>query len=230
MKVMILAAGRGDRMRPLTDSRPKPLLEVAGKPLIQHHIEHLSEAGFREIIINHAWLGEQIELSLGDGSQFGVQISYSAEGKALETAGGIIKALPLLGEAPFALVNGDIWTRYPFRRLSDFSGMKELAHLVMVDNPPHHPAGDYVLGQDGKMSVANTAEEKQKALTYSGIAVFSPVLFRGLEVRKRPLAPLLAAAMNQTMVSGEYFQGEWLDIGTVERLEEINRRMTEEQN
>lgn len=219
MKAMILCAGRGERMRPLTDTTPKPLLQVAGKPLVQYHIEKLAKAGVSEIVINHAWLGEQIEKELGDGSQWGVTIRYSAEGEALETAGGIIKALPLLGEQPFIVVNGDVWSDYPFEQLLVVT--PEKAHLVLVANPEHNPLGDFALAEDGLLS-----EQGDKKFTFSGVSVMNPVLFseliseldcgRGNGVM--PLAPLLRQAMAQQQVSGELYQGEWIDVGTPERL------------
>tara|TARA_R110000772_G_scaffold252833_1_gene368337 strand:- start:26 stop:727 length:702 start_codon:yes stop_codon:yes gene_type:complete len=225
MKVMILAAGKGERMLPLTLDTPKPLLTAGGKPLIQHLIEKLAAAGLTDIVINHAWLGDQLEAELGDGSRFGVSIQYSAEAEPLETAGGIIKALPLLGEKPFIIVNGDIWTDYPFSQLTKYSDMQELVHLVMVNNPAQHSAGDYLL--DGnrlllKDSVSAKDTANKKALTYSGIALIHPQLFSRLPARKMPLAPLYEAAIRQGKVSAEHYQGEWFDIGTVERLQALH--------
>jgi MurNAc alpha-1-phosphate uridylyltransferase len=215
---MILAAGRGERMRPLTDQTPKPLLEVGGKPLIQYHIEALRDAGFRELVVNHAHLGNQIVERLGDGAQFGVHIDYSAEPEgALETGGGIKQALPLLGEQPFLVINGDIWTDYPYQQL--YREPEGLAHLVLIDNPAHHPEGDFQL--HGRRL---TAEGKGK-LTFSGIGVYQPDLFTDSPVGAFPLAPLLRGAMQAGEVSGEYFQGRWLDIGTPQRLAELNREL-----
>lgn len=212
---MILAAGRGERMRPLTDRIPKPLLPVAGRPLIQHHIESLARAGFCELVINHAHLGDQIEQALGDGSQWGVEISYSPEpAGALETGGGIFQALPLLGEAPFLVVNGDIWTDYDFSRLS--LPQDSLAHLVLVDNPTHNPQGDFCLA-NGRVS-----DGPGERLTFSGIGVYHPALFEHCKPGAFPLAPLLKAAMAQQRVSGEYYKGRWVDVGTPERLAELN--------
>lgn len=219
MRAMILAAGRGERMRPLTDSCPKPLLQVGGKALIEYHIEALARADCREIVINHAWLGEQLENYLGDGTRYGVRLQYSREGTALETAGGIIQALPLLGEAPFIVVNGDIWTDYPLAGLP--TQPAGLAHLVLVDNPPQHPEGDFVL-RDHRV----LAEDKRGKLTFSGIAVYQPALFTGLTPGVRPLAPLLRQAMQQQQVSGEHYTGRWFDIGTPQRLTELDAMLT----
>jgi MurNAc alpha-1-phosphate uridylyltransferase len=217
MKAMILAAGRGERMRPLTDDTPKPLLPVGGKPLIQWHVEALAAAGFRELVINHAWHGGQIETSLGDGARFGVHIAYSPEGEqGLETGGGIFRALPLLtqgvGDTPFVVVNGDILTDYPFGRLHLAEG--RLAHLVLVPNPPHHPQGDFTLDQ-GLVSAQGEAR-----LTFSGVGVYHPALFEGCEAGAFPLAPLLRQAMREGRVSGEVYEGQWLDIGTPQRLQQ----------
>jgi len=212
---MILAAGRGERMRPLTDRIPKPLLPVVGRPLIQHHIEALAQAGFHELVINHAHLGEQIEQALGDGSRWGMQINYSPEpAGALETGGGIFRALPLLGAAPFVVVNGDIWTDYDFSHLS--LPENSLAHLVLVDNPAHNPEGDFSLA-DGQVS-----DGPGERLTFSGIGVYHPDLFANCRPGAFPLAPLLKTAMAQGRVSGEYYRGRWVDVGTPERLAEIN--------
>lgn len=218
MKAMILAAGRGERMRPLTDHTPKPLLEVGGKALIEYHLTALHQAGVREIIVNHAWLGEQIEARLGNGERYGLQIQYSAEEPvALETAGGIIQALPRLGSEPFIVVNGDIWCDYPMQQLPQ--QLDGLAHLVMVDNPPHNPQGDFCL-KAGRLQV-----EGHDKLTYSGIGVYHPQLFAGLQAGIRPLAPLLKAAMAKGLVSGEHYRGHWLDIGTPERLQELDTEL-----
>ncbi len=223
MKAMILAAGRGERMRPLTDTTPKPLLEAGGKPLIVWHLEALAQAGIEEVVINHAWLGQQIEVALGDGSAYGVCIHYSPEKpEALETAGGIIQALPLLGRDPFLVINGDIWCDYPFASLvaQSLSPAFE-AHLVMVDNPAHHSDGDFVLNR-GLLG----AEGKPR-LTFSGIGVYSPSLFTGLPQGKRPLAPLLRVAMMETKVSGEYYSGQWFDIGAPARLQQLDALLRE---
>jgi len=218
MRAMILAAGRGERMRPLTDQTPKPLLEVGGKPLIQYHIEALRDAGFRELVVNHAHLGNQIVERLGDGAQFGVHIAYSAEPEgALETGGGIKQALPLLGEQPFLVINGDIWTDYPYQQL--YREPEGLAHLVLIDNPPHHVQGDFQL--NGRR-VTTDGENK---LTFSGIGLYRPDLFADSPGGAFPLAPLLRRAMQTGQVSGEYYQGRWLDIGTPQRLAELNREL-----
>jgi len=211
MKAMILCAGRGERMRPLTDTTPKPLLQVAGKSLVEYHIENLAQAGITEIVINHAWLGKRIEKALGDGSLWGVTIRYSAEGEALETAGGIIKALPLLGEDPFIVVNGDVWCGYPFEKL--LALRPEKAHLVLVRNPEHNPQGDFVLADGGLLS-----EQGNEKFTFSGVSVMNPRLFFGLNADKMALAPLLRQAITRKEVSGELYQGEWVDVGTPERL------------
>lgn len=203
-------------MRPLTDHTPKPLLEVGGKPLIVYHIEALRAAGIRRLVINHAHLGEQIEWALGDGARWGVSICYSAEPPgALETGGGIYRALPLLGEAPFIVVNGDVWSDYAFERLALPAG--KLAHLLLVDNPLHHPAGDFALG-DG--AVVDAAVD---CLTYSGIGVYAPAFFANCTAGAFALAPLLRQAMAQGQVSGEYFSGHWSDIGTPQRLAELEQ-------
>ncbi|MCW9023242.1 MAG: nucleotidyltransferase family protein [Gammaproteobacteria bacterium] len=215
MKAMILAAGRGERMRPLTDHTPKPLLEVGGQALIEYHLQALSRAGINEVIINHAWLGEQIVTHLGDGKRYGVSIQYSHESPiALETAGGIIQVLPLLGKDPFVVINGDIWCDYPVAQL-----LKEpegLAHLVLVDNPEHNPEGDFALDN------SQVTENGPTKFTFSGIGLYRPELFAGLEAGARPLAPLLRQAMQQGRVTGEYYQGRWFDIGTPERLQELD--------
>jgi MurNAc alpha-1-phosphate uridylyltransferase len=224
MKAMILAAGKGERMRPLTENTPKPLLPAGGKPLIEYLIESLQQAGFSELVINHAWLGKQIEEALGDGSRFGLNIVYSPEGEPLNTAGGIINALPLLGNEPFVIVNGDIWTDYSFSSLKNYSDMQQLAHLVMVSNPPQHPEGDYVLDSEGHLNLKTPGAQKTTT-TYSGIAVLHPRLFENLSVKLIPLAPLFEAAIKQGKASAEFYQGEWFDIGTVERLNNLNLKL-----
>lgn len=215
MKAMILAAGKGERLRPLTLHTPKPLVRVGGVPLIEYHLRALAAAGFTEIVINHAWLGQQIEDHLGDGSRFGVSIQYSAEGEPLETGGGIFKALPLLGDKPFAVVNGDIWTDYSFAGLR--TPLTGLAHLVLVDNPAHHPKGDFCLSGTQVLD----AQPGRATLTYSGIAVLSPALFEGAGAGAFKLAPLLRNAMAAGRVTGERLQGQWVDVGTHERLAEV---------
>jgi len=217
MQAMILAAGRGERMRPLTDHTPKPLLEAGGKPLVVHHVERLVAAGLRRIVINHAYLGHRIEATLGNGSRWGAEICYSPESEALETGGGIFKALPLFGHGPFLVVNGDIWTDLEFAclRLSD----DLLAHLVLVDNPPYHLTGDFALA-DGRLSMHG-----RPRYTYSGVGVYHPDLFRSCLAEAFPLAPLLRAMIERALVSGEYYPGRWLDIGTPERLQALDQML-----
>ncbi len=218
MKAMILAAGRGERMRPLTDHTPKPLLEIAGKPLIQYHIEALRAAGIHELIINLAHLGERIQARLGTGSEWGVQIRYSQEPEgALETGGGILQALPLLGEEPFLVINGDVWTDFPLAGLC--ARRFDLAHLVMVPNPEQHPAGDFAL-LDGQLQA-----QGEPRYTFSGVGLYRPALFAGSEPGRFPLAPLLRSAMAQGRVSGELYTGAWSDVGTPERLQLLNDRV-----
>ena len=215
MKAMILAAGRGERMRPLTDHVPKALLTASGKQLIVYHIDNLARAGVHEIIINHAHLGEQIEQALGAGEHYGVRIFYSPEREqVLETGGGIFNALPLLGAEPFIVVNADVWTDYPFARLP--AKPEGLAHLVLVANPTHHPRGDFAL-RGGYVS----SDDKVK-LTFSGIGVYRAELFAACKPGKFPLAPLLRAAMEKNQITGEHYQGAWFDIGTPERLQQLN--------
>jgi len=217
MKAIILAAGRGERMRPLTDTIPKPLLTVAGKPLIVYHLMALARAGIREVVINLSWLGGQIATALGDGSQYGVRIQYSDEGAvALETAGGIFHALPLLGASPFLVVNGDIWTDI------DFSGL-ELepdadARLVLVPNPPQHPRGDF--GLAGGFIV----ERESDRFTYAGVGVYRPEFFAGCTPGKFPLLPLLKRAIAARRLRGQLHGGEWSDVGTPERLAVLQSR------
>lgn len=226
MKAMILAAGRGERMRPLTDNCPKPLLKVGKEPLIGWHLRRLKAAGITEIVINHAWLGEQIEHALGNGSAYGVTIAYSPERSGgLETAGGIATALPLLGDAPFLVINGDVLTNIDFQ--TAFSAAKtlqtenKLAHLWLVDNPPHNPGGDFGLLENGLLASSIMPENM---LTFSGMGVYHPALFAETPAHQvAKLAPLLRAAMDKQQVFGEYHCGLWLDVGTVERLEEANR-------
>jgi len=209
-------------MRPLTDHTPKPLLQVGGKPLIVWHLQRLAAAGFKDVVINHAHLGEQIEAALGDGSKWGVHIQYSPEKIALETAGGIANAMPLLGNAPFLVVNGDVYTDIDFGALSLMPTY--LAHLVMVDNPPQHAAGDFALS-GGKLSVEGTEK-----LTFSGVGIYQPSLFASV-VRgdAAKLAPLLKTAMAQGLVSGSHHRGAWHDIGTPERLLALDSQLLSNQ-
>jgi MurNAc alpha-1-phosphate uridylyltransferase len=220
MKAMILAAGRGERMRPLTDMTPKPLLQVGGKPLIVWHLERLAKAGFRDIVINHAHLGEQIEASLGNGARWGLSIQYSAEGQALETAGGIAKALHLLGEAPFLVVNGDTFTDIDFHGLKAVLRSDQLAHLVLVDNPPQHPAGDFVL-QNGRV-----VPDGDVRLTFSGTGIYRPALFQAVQPgQSAKLAPLLRDAIAMGKVTATHHRGVWHDIGTPQRLHELDTQL-----
>ena len=212
MKAMILAAGRGERLRPLTDTVPKSLLEVRGRPLIEHHLEALSRAGFSEIVINLSWLGNQVRDRLGDGGNFNLTIEYSDEPQALETAGGILQALPLLGER-FIVVNADIFTDYDFARLKRPGSS---AHLVLVENPQHNPDGDFSLVE------SNIVIEGPTRYTFSGISQFHRSFFDGLAPGRRALAPLLHAAAERQQVTGEIFNGTWSDIGTLERLLALN--------
>ena len=214
MKAIILSAGRGERMQPLTNSTPKPLLEVDSKSLIEHTIEALVNAGIINIVINYAHLGEQFPSKLGDGSRYNATIEYSNEQDGrLETAGGIAKALPLLGDAPFLVVNGDIWTDYPFRELEKAKlNSKILCHLVLVNNPAHNPKGDFSLSS----GLLLQAEEKN--FTYSGIGIYHPSLFANLKLEPKPLKPILLSAIAAQQVSGEIYSGQWFDIGTIERL------------
>lgn len=221
MRAMILAAGRGERMRPLTEHTPKPLLKLAGKALIAWHLLALARAGIVEVVVNHAWLGEQIEAHLGDGARFGVRIRYSAEAEPLETAGGIATALPMLGSEPFLVVNADIYTDLDFAalaRLGPCIGPEgTLAHLVLVHNPEHHPQGDFALEGDLVRSRGDPM------LTFAGIGVYAPVLFAGIAPGTRAqLAPLLRRAMDAGRVTGQRHPGMWADIGTPERLARLD--------
>lgn len=217
MKAMILAAGRGERMRPLTDLLPKPLLAAGGKPLIVHHIEKLKAAGVTTLVINHAWLGHKLVAALGDGSALGVSIHWSAEESALETAGGIVQVLPLLGSEPFLVINGDTWLDLDYRALVSQPLGEDLAHLWLVPNPPQHPQGDFSL-QAGR--VLDTP-----ALTFSGVGLYHPAAFAGLPCGARKLAPLLRDWMAQGRVGGSLLAGEWRDIGTVDRLRELDEQL-----
>lgn len=223
---MILAAGRGERMRPLTDHIPKPLLQVGGKPLIVWHLERLATGGFKEVVINHAHLGAQIENALGNGSQWGLSIVYSAEQVALETAGGIANALPLLGTSPFLVINADIYTDINLAKLREAQlenrilDKQKVAHLVMIDNPPQHPAGDFAL-ENGQVKLTGTP-----MLTFSGVAIYVPQLFDEVKVgSSAKLAPLLKRKIEKSEVSGEHHRGIWHDIGTPQRLNELNQQL-----
>ncbi|ACL71662.1 N-acetylmuramate alpha-1-phosphate uridylyltransferase MurU [Thioalkalivibrio sulfidiphilus] len=214
MRAMILAAGRGERMRPLTDHTPKPLLMAGGRTLIEHHLLRLAQAGYQDIVINLAHLGEQIQTHLGDGARFGLRIRYSPEGEALETGGGIRRALPLLGDKTFLVINGDVWCDHPLTPppLAEH----DLAHLVLVDNPGHHPNGDFALAH------GRVHSEGADRLTFSGIGWYRPELFADHAEGRFPLAPLLRAAMAEDRVSGEHHHGRWLDVGTPERLAQLD--------
>jgi MurNAc alpha-1-phosphate uridylyltransferase len=216
---MILAAGRGERMRPLTDVTPKPLLTVGGKPLIQYHVEVLVAAGVRDIVVNLAWLGSQIRTSMGDGSRFGVRIHYSDEGDhALETGGGIFEALPLLGTAPFLVVSGDVWTDYPLGDCFAKLAARDVAHFVLVPNPDFHSRGDFGIA-------GSRLTDGGERYTYANIAVFRPEFFASCQRGRFPLAPLMYDWIRQDRVSGELYRGRWHNVGTPRQLEELNREV-----
>lgn len=246
MRAMILAAGRGERMRPLTDHCPKPLLAAGGKPLIVWHLERLAAAGIQEVVINHAWLGAMIEDALGDGARWGLRIRYSPEASALETAGGIHQALPLLadGDEPFLVVNGDVWSDWTpamaYAAADALAQQQADAWLLLVDNPSHHLDGDFRLAPDGRVSDRKTAATADPspavpdplsavvfpALTFSGTAVYRPALFRALPPgQPAPLAPLLRAAMRNGCVIGARHDGAWIDVGTPARLAELDLQL-----
>jgi MurNAc alpha-1-phosphate uridylyltransferase len=221
MRAMILAAGRGERMRPLTDKTPKPLLPVAGKPMIQYHIEALAAAGVRELVINLAWLGSQIRAALGDGSRFGVHIEYSDEGDAaLETAGGVFKALPFLagpsGTDPFIVVSGDVWTQYPLAAAMNKLSSNDVAHFVLVPNPDFHTRGDFGL-------VGDRLVDSGERYTYANIGVFRPEFFAGCKPGKFPLAPLMFDWIRKNRCSGELYRGVWHNVGTPQQLQQLDR-------
>ncbi len=225
MKVLILAAGRGERMRPLTDHTPKALLQAGGKSLIQHMIEALARADLRDLVLNHAYLGGQIVAALGDGRAQGVRIAYSPEPEgALETGGGILRALPKLDSDPFVVVNADIWTDYPFDRLPRH--LTGLAHLVLVNNQAHHSAGDFILKQGRVFAPPDGVGGKEARLTFSGIGVYRHAMFEGCTQARFPLAPLLRSAMERGEVTGEHYAGRWRDIGTPERLAELDQELS----
>jgi len=217
---MILAAGRGERMRPLTDSVPKPLLQVQGKPLIEYHLESLKRSGYQRIIINHAWLGQQLESVLGTGKRFGLDILYSAESQALETAGGINNALSLLcpssADEWFTVVNGDIFTNFNFDTLPTYLPERIEAHLVMVNNPSHNPAGDF------HFEAHRLHPEEGCKLTFSGVAIYHKNFFAEMQSGVKPLAPMLRTAINRQLISAQHFTGQWTDVGTPQRLNELN--------
>ena len=224
MKAMILAAGRGERMRPLTDKTPKPLLHIGKHRLIEYHLFNLARAGFTDIVINVAWLGQQIIETLGNGKHYGVNIEYSNEGNtALETGGGIFKALPLLGDKPFLVVNGDIWTDYPLKKLFNHH-LDGLAHLVLVNNPPQHPQGDFYF-RDNKL--VESGEEK---FTFSGIGIYHKDFFQGKTGGVFPLAPMIRQHTKLGLVSAELYFGEWDDIGTAERLQARKAKIVDDES
>jgi len=219
MKAMILAAGRGERMRPLTDETPKPLLYAGKQRLIEYHLLNLANAGIQDVVINVAWLGQQIIDVLGSGEKYHLNIHYSNEGNnALETAGGIYKALPMLGDDPFLVINGDVWTDYPLEKLLNFS-LEAKAHLVLVKNPEHNKSGDFAIDDH---RLRNDGDQKY---TFSGIGVYSKDFFTESTAGKYPLAPMIREYINDNEISGEVYQGQWLDIGTPERLEELARSL-----
>jgi len=218
MKAMILAAGRGTRMAPLTDTCPKPLIPLCGKPLIVHHLEKLAAAGVKEVVINHAWLGEQIEEALGDGSAWGLRIYYSAETDALETGGGVYQALSLLGAAPFLLINGDVWTSWDYAEAVECElSETDLGCLWLVDNPDHNPQGDFTL-VEGR--VVN-----EPALTFSGVSVLKPELWASASAGAYPLAPMLREAMAANQLAGQVMTACWVDVGTPERLNRLESKL-----
>jgi MurNAc alpha-1-phosphate uridylyltransferase len=226
MKAMVLAAGRGERMRPLTLDRPKPLLEVAGLPLIGHHLHALAMAGFRDVVVNVSWLGDRIRAALGDGSRYNVRLRYSDEGtEPLETGGGIFRALPLLGPAPFLVLNGDVWTDFPYAKLRESLRPADLAHVVLVENPAHNPRGDFVLRSGRIIEEGPEPGDEQERFTFSGVGVYRPELFGGCADGVFKLAPLIRAAARDGRASGELHDGEWMDVGTPERLAELDRRL-----
>ena len=221
MRAMILAAGRGERMLPLTRHTPKPLLQVGGRPLLEHHILNLKAGGFEQLVINAAYLAGQIIEFCGDGSRWGMHIEVSEEEEPLETAGGIVRALPMLGDGPFAVVNGDIWSDYPFANLVHHVPVPGGAHLILVANPAHNPGGDFALsGRDV------IPAELEDTLTFSGIAVYQPDFFSGVTDSKAPLKPLLDGAISERRVSGERHNGAWVDVGTPQRLQDLDHALS----
>lgn len=252
MRAMILAAGRGERMRPLTDTTPKPLLRVGGKPLIVWHIERLVTAGIQDIIINHAWLGEKIESELGDGSTFNARLTYSAETTALETAGGIARALSFFNNEPFLVINGDVWCDWnPVQAVAVSQALARhhaQAWLLLVDNPAHNPEGDFLLPCSEndptyaltsphalipischavQLRTSQIKTDQTMSLTFSGIGIYDPRLFRQVQPdQAAPLAPLLRKAISENHVIGSHHHGKWMDVGTPERLKSLNRDLS----
>ena len=220
MRAMILAAGLGKRMQSLTAEIPKPLLEVGGKSLIVHQVERLVACGVTGVVINHFYLGEKIQEALGDGSRYGIEIAYSKEAIRLETGGGIIKSLPKLKDDSFIVVNADIWTDFDFSTLHKLDSEEQLAHLVLVENSKHNPQGDFCINDDGKVNEGSG--QKHRRLTFSGISVLNKKLFEGYSIQPLSLVPLLQKAMERALVSGEVHDGLWFDVGTPERLKEVN--------
>lgn len=221
MRAMLLAAGLGTRMLPLTQTLPKPLLRAGGQALIEYHLRNLAAAGVTDIVINHHYLGARLEAALGDGRRYGVAIVYSPEPERLETAGGIVKALPLLGQESFLVISADIWSDYDLRQLRPVDGVQTLARLVMVDNPPHHPQGDFVLRENGSLGL-RSGDDTVAGCTYSGISVMHPALFAGLAAAPLALRPVLDGAIVADKVEAQHFPGSWFDIGTPERLQELD--------
>lgn len=223
MKAMILAAGKGTRLQPLTDTCPKPLIKVGGKSLIVYHLENLKKAGFKDIVINVHHLSEQIIAALGTGEQWGLSITYSKETTLLETGGGICTALPLLGTEPFLIVNGDIWTDFDFAKLP--KTIKSMAHLILIDNPEHNLKGDFTLGNNKRLNRATSSLDK--TYTYSGIAILDPNLFEGCDSHTPfKLSPILDNARVANLLEGEYYSGKWTDVGTLSRLELLEKELS----
>jgi len=220
MKAMVLAAGRGERMRPITDTLPKPLVQVAGKPLIAYHLERLAKAGIRDVVINLSWLGDRIRAELGDGRDYRLSITYSDEGPvALETGGGIFKALPLLGPEPFLVINGDTWSNIDYGHLALEDGAT--GRIVLVPNPTHHPRGDF--GVEGDVVVDREVDR----FTYSGVGVYRPEFFAGCSPGQFPMLPLFKRAIAARLLRGELHRDEWCDVGTPERLAELDAEVRE---
>ena len=226
MRAMILAAGLGERMQPLTADIPKPLLEVGGKSLIVHQVERLVAGGVTGVVVNHFYLGEKIQEALGNGSKFGIEILYSKEAIRLETGGGIIKSLPKLEDDSFIVVNADIWADFDFSKLQTLQPRERLAHLVLVENSDHNPRGDFYINENGKVHEEKKASDKR--LTFSGISVLHKKLFEGYSIQPISLVPLLQEAMANNLVTGEIHDGLWFDVGTPERLEEVNALVTKD--
>ncbi len=220
MKAIILAAGRGERLRPLTDVTPKPLLKVGGKYLIEYHLLNLYRAGFRDVVINVAWLGQQIIDALGNGKKYNLNLVYSNEhNQALETGGGIYNALPLLGDAPFLVVNADVWTDYPFEQLVNFP-LQGKAYLVLVNNPSHHKEGDFAIADE------RLIDEGDTLFTYSGIGVYSADFFEKKQTGKYSLAPMIRDCISENKINGELYKGRWIDVGTEQRLISLDKELS----